>query len=149
MLMIPGVKVTALCDIHIKRCREMIHTADETGKLLMVGQVCRFTPGFIKAKEIVDNTTPYLTLTLERSCENGHFADGFFGTGSEREIRPQINVNLNNHNVTTEHKALRAAVLEGKPLLMTGREDAKTVAVCRAVGEAGDSRKAVKVDYDF
>ena len=119
MLMTPGVKVTALCDIHVERChemnerygldakcyenyndmladqkfdivvvaavdkahagasiaamkagshvlcekpmslfledcKEMIRTADETGKLLMVGQVCRFTPGFIQAKEIVD-----------------------------------------------------------------------------------------------
>ena len=329
MLMLPGVKVTALCDIHIERCyemnerygldakcyenyndmlaeqkfdivvvaavdkahagatvaalragshvlcekpmslfledcKEMIQTADETGKLLMVGQVCRFTPGFVQAKEIVDagvigelyfieseyahdyvnlpgtdgwrtdpdrepiiggachaidlvrwiagdpietmaytnhkvlthwpvndttisimkfpndvigkvfasigckrdytmrtviygtkgtiivdNTTPYLTLMLERSADDAHFANGFFGTGSERSIRHQIDVSLNNHNVAAEHKALREAILEGKPLLMTGREGAKTVAVCRAVVEAANTGKAVKVDYNF
>lgn len=36
-------------------CEEMIKTADETGKLLMVGQVCRYAPGFAKAKELVEN----------------------------------------------------------------------------------------------
>lgn len=36
-------------------CKEMIKVADETGKYLMVGQICRFTPGFIKAKELVDS----------------------------------------------------------------------------------------------
>ena len=61
----------------------------------------------------------------------------------------QIDVSLNNHNVAAEHKALREAVLEGKPLLMTGREGAKTVAVCRAVVEAANTGKAVQVDYNF
>lgn len=36
-------------------CIEMIKAADEAHKLLMVGQVCRCTPAFIKAKELVDN----------------------------------------------------------------------------------------------
>jgi len=102
-----------------------------------------------KGTIIVDNTTPYLTLMLENSVENGSFANGFFGTGSERSIRHQIDVSLNNHNVAAEHQALREAVLEGKPLLMTGREGAKTVAVCRAVVEAANTGKAVQVDYDF
>lgn len=38
-----------------KECGEMVRAADESGKFLMVGQVCRFTPSFIKAKEIVDS----------------------------------------------------------------------------------------------
>jgi len=35
-------------------CKEMIRAAKETGKLLMVGQVCRYAPGFVKAKEAVE-----------------------------------------------------------------------------------------------
>ena len=33
---------------------EIIKVADETGKKFMVGQICRFTPSFEKAKEIVE-----------------------------------------------------------------------------------------------
>lgn len=33
--------------------REIIDTADKSGSKFMVGQICRFTPSFIKAKEIV------------------------------------------------------------------------------------------------
>ena len=36
-------------------CEEMINAANDTGKLLMVGQICRYTPGFVKAKELVEN----------------------------------------------------------------------------------------------
>ena len=35
--------------------RDIIKTADETGRVFMVGQICRFTPSFIKAKEIVES----------------------------------------------------------------------------------------------
>lgn len=40
--------------LNLEECKEMVKTADETGKYLMVGQVCRFTPAFAKAKEMVD-----------------------------------------------------------------------------------------------
>ncbi len=35
--------------------REIIDTADKSGSKFMVGQICRFTPSFIKAKEIVSS----------------------------------------------------------------------------------------------
>ena len=35
-------------------CKEMIDVSDETGKKLMIGQICRFTPGFVLAKELID-----------------------------------------------------------------------------------------------
>ena len=35
--------------------REIIEAADEAGSKFMVGQICRFTPSFIKAKEIVSS----------------------------------------------------------------------------------------------
>lgn len=246
-----------------EECAEMIKAADESGKLLMVGQVCRFCPGFKKAKEIVDsgligdlyfveseyahdysgrggvdgwrmdkdrepiiggachaidllrwiagdpietmaytnhkvltdwpvndttvaimkfpndvigkvftsigckreytmrtvlygtkgtiivdNKTPYLTLTLENISSEGKFADGFF-TQAEKTIRHQIDVELNDHNVPDEHRAMHRALLDGEPLLMTGREGAKTIAVCRAVVEAAEKGGAVKVNYDL
>ena len=41
--------------LYPEECEAMIKTADKCGKLLMIGQVCRCTPAFVKAKEIVDN----------------------------------------------------------------------------------------------
>ena len=35
-------------------CREMIKVAEQTGKKLMIGQICRYTPAFVKAKELID-----------------------------------------------------------------------------------------------
>ena len=40
--------------LDLDECREMIKAADRTGKKLMVGQVCRYTPGFVEAKKLVD-----------------------------------------------------------------------------------------------
>ena len=40
--------------LKLEECKEMIKVSKETGKFLMVGQVCRFTPGFIRAKELVE-----------------------------------------------------------------------------------------------
>jgi len=39
----------------LEECREMIAAGDESGKLLMIGQVCRKAPGFVKAKELIEN----------------------------------------------------------------------------------------------
>lgn len=36
-------------------CKRMIQTSKETGRQLMVGQICRFTPSFSLAKKMVDN----------------------------------------------------------------------------------------------
>jgi predicted dehydrogenase len=41
--------------LFVDDCVEMVKTADETGKLLLVGQVCRYAPGFMKAKELIDS----------------------------------------------------------------------------------------------
>jgi predicted dehydrogenase len=38
----------------VAECERMIAAADRTGRKLMVGQVCRFTPGFLLAKRLVD-----------------------------------------------------------------------------------------------
>ncbi len=41
--------------LDVEECKEMIKAAKETGKQLMVGQVGRYTPAFIKAKELIDD----------------------------------------------------------------------------------------------
>lgn len=102
-----------------------------------------------KGTIVVDNTSPYLTLTLDECAPSGDFAEGYFSEEHDRNIRHLIPVEINNHNVVGEHKAMRETLLEGKPLLMTGEEGAKTVAVCRAVVASAKSGEAVKVDYNF
>lgn len=36
-------------------CEEMIHVEKETGRRLMIGQVCRCTPSFVMTKELIDS----------------------------------------------------------------------------------------------
>lgn len=40
--------------LNMEECQEMIRVEKETGGKLMVGQICRHTPGFIAAKKLVD-----------------------------------------------------------------------------------------------
>lgn len=40
--------------LFVEDCVEMVNTADETGNHLLVGQVCRYCPTFVKAKELLD-----------------------------------------------------------------------------------------------
>ena len=40
--------------LNVKECEKMIKTEKETGRKLMIGQICRFTDNFVKAKEIID-----------------------------------------------------------------------------------------------
>lgn len=37
-----------------EECMEMIKTSERTGKKLMIGQICRYTPGFRLAKKLID-----------------------------------------------------------------------------------------------
>lgn len=51
--------IHVLCEkpiaLHDDDCRAMLEAEKKSDAILMVGQVCRKTPGFIKAKEIVDS----------------------------------------------------------------------------------------------
>ena len=38
----------------LRECEEMMRVEKETGRKLMIGQICRFTDNFIKAKEVID-----------------------------------------------------------------------------------------------
>ena len=45
-------KPMALC---MDDCKAMIEASEKSAKKLMIGQICRYTPGFIKAKELVES----------------------------------------------------------------------------------------------
>ncbi|MBE7052124.1 MAG: Gfo/Idh/MocA family oxidoreductase [Ruminococcaceae bacterium] len=92
----------------------------------------------------VDNTSSEFTINLS----DGNLADGMFGAG-EAGIKHKLKANINNHNTAGEHAAMIDSVVNGAPLLMTGREGAKTVMVCRAVVESAKTGKAVKIEYDI
>ncbi len=40
--------------LSLEECEEMMRVEKETGRRLMIGQICRFTDNFIKAKELID-----------------------------------------------------------------------------------------------
>lgn len=41
--------------LNLEECKAMIRASRETGKQLMVGQIGRYTPAFVRAKELVDS----------------------------------------------------------------------------------------------
>lgn len=40
--------------LNLEDCKEMVRVSRETGKQLMIGQIGRYTPSFVKAKEIIE-----------------------------------------------------------------------------------------------
>lgn len=40
--------------LNLEECEQMMRVERETGRMLMIGQICRCTPGFVKAKELID-----------------------------------------------------------------------------------------------
>ena len=101
-----------------------------------------------KGTIIVDNTSPTFTLFLDE-IEGQPFAGGQIEGISEKSIQHLIPVKIANHNVEEEHKQFYTAIVEGKPLVATAREGAKTVAVCKAAVESAKTGEPVKVDYSF
>lgn len=99
-----------------------------------------------KGTIIVDNTSPELTLYLEKEdgdvCEEGRF-----NNVADKSVKHMVKVVVNNHNIPEEHKQMIAAVTEGKPLITPGQEGARTVTVCRAVVESAKTGMPVKINY--
>jgi len=243
--------------LELDACRNMLKVAAETGRKLMVGQICRFTPSFVKAKQLVDKgeigklffveseyahdyidiDTPWrldirrhpmigggchaidllrwIAGDPEEVCAysnhfmlptwpaddctiaimkypNGVIGKVFCSTGCKRrytmrtvlygtegtiivdnrsdtmsvfkndistdekyfehkseELEIKIPVEINNHNVNKELQEFVNVVLNGAPLVIDGREGAKTVAVATAIVEAAEKNVPVKVDYNF
>ena len=231
-----------------EECTAMVKKAEEMNRLLMVGQVCRCAPGFVKAKELVDSgeigelyfveseyahdytnikgvdnwrvdpdrepiiggachaidllrwiagdptdTTAYsnhkvltdwpvddTTVAIFRfpnqvigkvftsiGCKRNYtMRTVLYGTKGTiivnntdpslelyrlqpdgRAALTQLPLTIDNHNVMEEHRLLREAVLNGVPLVTTGTEGARTVAVCRAVVESAETGKPVEIVY--
>ena len=40
--------------LKLEECSEMVRASEKTDKKFMIGQICRFTPGFMQAKEMID-----------------------------------------------------------------------------------------------
>lgn len=99
-----------------------------------------------KGTIIVTNTDPFFTLYLEK-IEDSPFAAGQLPDVSEKTVKHIISVPINNHNLIAEHTHMQEAVWEGKMLVTSGMEGARTVAVCRAVVDAASSGVPVKVKY--
>lgn len=67
----------------LEECEEMIRVSDETGKKLMVGQVCRFTPAFTLAKSLIDEGVIGELYYLE--CDYAHNYEYALGVGAWRK----------------------------------------------------------------
>lgn len=63
-------------------CETIIEAADRTGATCMVGQVCRFAPGFVRAKELVDAGAVGKLFLVE--SEYAHNYAGVPGAGNWR-----------------------------------------------------------------
>ena len=54
-----GAGKHVLCEkpmaLTLEDCQAMIDASRNTDRKLMIGQICRFTPGFMRAKQLIDN----------------------------------------------------------------------------------------------
>ena len=88
-----------------------------------------------KGTIICDNTSPEITLFTELS-EDGDFT---------KEIK--VPVDINNHNATAEIEAFVDALVNDKPMPVSSKEGAYTVAVCCAAVESSKTGKPVDIVY--
>ncbi len=231
-----------------EECVAMVKKAEEAGKLLMVGQVCRYAPGFVKAKELVENGTigdlyfveseyahdytfvrgtddwrvdpdrepiiggachaidllrwiagnpvettaysvhkvltdwpvadttvaifrfpeevigkVYASIGCKRNYTMRTVLYGTRGTIIVNNTDPRLELytlqedgssrptvlplEIDNHNVLAEHRTFLDSIRNGTPLVTTGTEGARTVAVCRAVVESAKTGAPVKIEY--
>ncbi|MBR3680928.1 MAG: Gfo/Idh/MocA family oxidoreductase [Clostridia bacterium] len=88
-----------------------------------------------KGTIITDNTSPEITLFTELG-EDGDFT---------KEIK--VPVDINNHNATAEIEAFVDALVNGKPMPVSSKEGAYTVAVCCAAVESSKVGKPIDIVY--
>ena len=96
-----------------------------------------------KGTIIADNTSPYITIFQESIAENEHV----FPNIAEQTVRMQYPVSIDSHNVTSEIRYFVNCLMQGKPVEMDGREGAATVAVCNAIVQSVQEKRAVTVEY--
>lgn len=93
-----------------------------------------------KGTIICDNTSPEITVMLEKLDDNGEY----LGLDTEK-----IPVDINNHNVASEIEELIDCIINDKPVPTDGREGASTVAVGAAIVESAAKGDKIEVDYNF
>lgn len=77
--------------LFVEDCIEMVQAADEAGKHLLVGQVCRYAPGFIKAKELVENGVIGELFYVESEYAHDYKGlEGVDGWRTDKEREPII-----------------------------------------------------------
>ena len=81
------------------------------------------------------DTSPEITLYSEFN-ENGDFHQGV-----------KIPVDINNHNATAEIEAFVDALVNDKPMPVSSKEGAYTVAVCCAAVESSKTGRPVDIVY--
>lgn len=64
--------------LDLDECREMIKVAKETGKQLMVGQIARYSPAFVRAKKLIDDGALGTVYFVE-----SEYAHDYAGNGGE------------------------------------------------------------------
>lgn len=73
--------------LNLDECKEMIRVARECGKELMVGQIGRYTPGFLAAKKLLDEGAIGELFMIE--SEYAHDYSEIGGTGNPWRITPE------------------------------------------------------------
>jgi len=88
---------------------------------------------------ICDNTSPTMQLfQIDKTAEDGK------GKYTEPQI---IEIDINNHNVTSEFAFFLNALLAGGEMPVKSSEGANTVAACRAAIESAATGKPVQIQY--
>ena len=73
--------------LDLDECKEMIKVAKECGKELMVGQIGRYTPGFLAAKKLLDEGAIGELFLIE--TEYAHDYSQIGGNGTKWRIAPE------------------------------------------------------------
>ncbi len=72
----------------VEECEQMIAAADRTGNLLMVGQVCRFAPGFTLTKQLVERGEIGELFFVESEYAHDYtHAQGFGGWRKDPKVK--------------------------------------------------------------
>ena len=102
----------------LEECEEMMRVERATGGKLMIGQICRCTPGFMMAKEIIGEDKfieVYVSTPLEE-CERRDIkglykkaregkVTAFTGISSPYEVPENYHISVDTSNITIEEAA--------------------------------------------
>lgn len=99
-----------------------------------------------KGTLVFDNKSSFMQLYQEQFIPGE--TDSFLGH-PQQSIALDIPVQVNNHNFAAEVTEFCECISEGKPIVSTAENGAKTASVCFAIVDSFKSGNKVKVDYNF